>query len=366
MMRPEGTCGRDFSGQSAVSNRTVSQFSDAVLLRHYVTDGNEWAFTELVHRYQRLVLGASYRRSGDLELARDVAQQVFAALARKANLLADRKSLAGWLYQATMYETYRSLQSEGRRRTRHELIALDQPEPALNSPAEIGAWAALDEAIDRLPSADGEALAMHYFQDLSYHEMAVVLRVNEAAVRKRVSRALQRLGENLRESGLKQSAAALLAGAVAIQNGIAVPANLAQAALALAAAGGGGSAFLTLTAAVSKGLVKAAAIIVTAALAWFVWQRSSPERKSERVLANSANVAAGNASAPAASFADTPGTNGQAAFENQTEELSRGPSQGSRSIPVRSKAVAATRRWIHRQWIQRAISHAGIPWSPRR
>jgi hypothetical protein len=146
-----------------------------------------------------------------------------------------------------MYETYRSLQSEGRRRTRHELIALDQPEPALNSPAEIGAWAALDEAIDRLPSADGEALAMHYFQDLSYQEMAVVLRVNEAAVRKRVSRALQRLGENLRESGLKQSAAALLAGAVAIQNGIAVPANLAQAALALAAAGGGGSAFLTLT-----------------------------------------------------------------------------------------------------------------------
>ena len=51
-------------------------------------------------------------------------------------------------------------------------------------------------------AGDREVVVLHYFQDLSYAEMAAVLGANEAAVRQRVSRALERLGRALRERGL--------------------------------------------------------------------------------------------------------------------------------------------------------------------
>ena len=286
---PETAGPRDSRGNPLVSNRIPSQFTDSTLLRHYVADGNEAAFGELVVRYQNLVLGAAYRKSGDLELARDVAQQVFAALARKATLLTDRDSLAGWLHQAAMFETYRALQAESRRRARQDLFVLEEPVPSLGSSRETSEWAVLDEEIDRLPFADREAIALHYFQDLSYTEMAAVLGANEAAVRKRVSRALQRLGESLRERGVKQTAAALLAGALALQNSITAPAGLAQAALALAAAGGGASAFLTLTAVMSNALVKTAAMIAGAAIIYSGWKVLAPHHDSAQ---NEAGLAA--------------------------------------------------------------------------
>ncbi len=254
-----------------MSIRSLSQFPDSLLLRHYVVDGSEAAFGELVRRYQSLVLGAAFRRAADLELARDVAQQVFAVLARKANLLAGRESIAGWLHQATMYETSRILQSETRRSARNQIFGFDQPEFSTDSPDGENTWAILDEAIDCLPFADREAVAMHFFQELSYSEMAAILSLKEAAVRKRVSRALQRLGENLRERGARQTAAALLAGAIAMQNTLVVPAGLAQAALAAAAAGGGSSAFLTLSAVMSKTVVKVAAAVAAAAIVYTIW-----------------------------------------------------------------------------------------------
>ena len=58
---------------------------DATLLRRFVEQDSEAAFTELVQRHLDLVYGAALRRTGgDAHAAADVAQQVFAALARQA------------------------------------------------------------------------------------------------------------------------------------------------------------------------------------------------------------------------------------------------------------------------------------------
>ena len=74
--------------------------SDAELLSSYLREGCESSFAALVQAHQRMVLGTALRRTGDAEMARDVAQQVFALLARKAVWLAGRESLAGWLHRA--------------------------------------------------------------------------------------------------------------------------------------------------------------------------------------------------------------------------------------------------------------------------
>ena len=78
---------------------------DSQLLRRYDEDHSESAFAELVARHIDLVYSAALRQlKGDTHLAQDVAQTVFADLARKARSVSRHGVLTGWLYQATRYE----------------------------------------------------------------------------------------------------------------------------------------------------------------------------------------------------------------------------------------------------------------------
>lgn len=58
--------------------------SDPELQGRYVREGSEQSFAALVAAHESMLMGTSLRRTGDAELARDVAQQFFALLARKA------------------------------------------------------------------------------------------------------------------------------------------------------------------------------------------------------------------------------------------------------------------------------------------
>src|SRR5690242_17236062 len=75
---------------------------DAELLRRYAATRDQEAFAELVRRQVDGVFSAALRRvGGDVQFAEDVAQQVFAALARKAAVVAKHPFLGAWLYTTT-------------------------------------------------------------------------------------------------------------------------------------------------------------------------------------------------------------------------------------------------------------------------
>src|SRR5687767_11070241 len=95
--------------------------TDAQLLERYLAEKSESAFTDLVRRHFDLGYSAAARQvAGDAELARDVAQTVFADLARKAPSLAERSSLSGWLYTSTHFAAAKMVRSEQRRRAREQ------------------------------------------------------------------------------------------------------------------------------------------------------------------------------------------------------------------------------------------------------
>ena len=89
------------------------------LLAEYVKDGSEPAFRELVGRYVDLVYSAAVRLvEEDRHLAEDVAQTVFADLARLARSLPKEVMLGGWLHRHTCFVAATLLRSERRRRAR--------------------------------------------------------------------------------------------------------------------------------------------------------------------------------------------------------------------------------------------------------
>ena len=65
--------------------------SDQELLRSYAESGSEPAFSEIVRRHADFVYSVALRLVRDQQLAEDVSQRVFLALAANAARLSDRR-----------------------------------------------------------------------------------------------------------------------------------------------------------------------------------------------------------------------------------------------------------------------------------
>src|SRR5262245_44342719 len=121
--------------------------TDAELLREYSSSRSESAFGEIVRRYADLVYSAAVRQVGDEEQARDVAQTVFLALARKAGSLSKDTLLIGWLFRGTRLAALQQLRTD-RRRLQRERHAMEWADHSTDAAVD---WTAvrpvLDEAI---------------------------------------------------------------------------------------------------------------------------------------------------------------------------------------------------------------------------
>lgn len=185
---------------------------DAELLRRYADQRAQDAFAEVVRRHLDAVYSTALRRvGGDSQLAEDVAQQVFVALAHKAAAVARHPILAGWLYITTRNEAANVVRSERRRKAREQQITamretLSDQEPDANW-GELAPM--LDTAIDDLNEADRRAVLLRFVDRRNYSEIGVVLRLSEDAARMRVDRALEKLRRLLARRGITSTASAL-------------------------------------------------------------------------------------------------------------------------------------------------------------
>ncbi|GEM_PF-4509202 len=215
---------------------------DVQLLKQYVKDGSQDAFTAIVRRHVDLVYGTARRLVGDEQLAEDVTQAAFAVLARKAKQV-EPGQLAGWLVNAT-----RLAANEARRaklcREKHEWRAAqmrsskrseDGDEPTLEQLTPL-----LDEALCRLGEADRTAVAMRFLQGRSFAEVAAAMGSSEEAARKRVERAVEKLRGMFMKKGFAPSVGGLMV-VLAAHQAQAAPAGLVGSISAAAISGGAGT-----------------------------------------------------------------------------------------------------------------------------
>ncbi|MCX6956754.1 MAG: sigma-70 family RNA polymerase sigma factor, partial [Verrucomicrobia bacterium] len=180
---------------------------DLELLRRYLDEHSQAAFTELVRRHLDLVYGAAFRRTdGDAPLAEDIAQQVFTQLARDAAGLRRHPRLGGWLYVATRHATASAMRAERRRKLREEK-AMNDP-TALPEPDWRQLRPELDAVIDRLAESDRDAVLLRFFEAKAFAEIGATLGISEDAARMRVERALEKLRSLLARRGIASTATA--------------------------------------------------------------------------------------------------------------------------------------------------------------
>jgi len=173
--------------------------SDLDLLRQFARENSQDAFTALVDRHVNLVYSAALRQVRSPQLAEEIAQSVFADLARSGTGILpvnETNSLAPWLYTVTRRTAIDAIRKESRRRLREQIAVEMNNMNATESrtgvpPVWFEIEPLLDDAMAALDETDRAAILLRYFENKSLREVGEALGASDDAAQKRVSRAVE-------------------------------------------------------------------------------------------------------------------------------------------------------------------------------
>lgn len=181
--------------------------NDEELIRK-VAQKDRRAFEELVNTYRRLVFNVCLRLTGDQETAEDLAQEVFFHVYIKAKTFRSKSKLSTWLYRIAVN---RSLNYNRKNKPSHrsnpsgsftEKVSSKlgdissppsfSPEKTLENKEEK---AFIHQTVLSLPEKQRTAFILYYWEDLSYKEIAKILKTSLSSVESRIHRAKKTLRE---------------------------------------------------------------------------------------------------------------------------------------------------------------------------
>lgn len=164
--------------------------SDEALMLEFQRGSRE-AFTELYARYREPLYGFFRRRLASQERAEDLAQETFLAVIRAAVRYEPRALVRTYLYGIAL----KLLAAERRKLSGNEPQLEPEHEPAQDSATEQGVW--VRQALEQLDPGEREILMLREYEQLSYDEIAELLRLPVNTVRSRLFRARMALKDLL-------------------------------------------------------------------------------------------------------------------------------------------------------------------------
>lgn len=169
--------------------------------------GDEQAFEEIYQRYATMVYNLCLRLSRNPDQASDLTQEVFLRVFRHLGKFRGGSSLKTWIYRVTLNHCRSRL---GRKHLPMQPLTSPDgetereiPDPRRNPEDRAVAESEgrlVEAALARVPPRFREAVTLRDLEDLSYQEIAEILRVRIGTVRSRIARGRERLRAIL-ESG---------------------------------------------------------------------------------------------------------------------------------------------------------------------
>jgi RNA polymerase sigma-70 factor (ECF subfamily) len=172
--------------------------TDIVIIER-VKGGDIEAFSELVLRHQKTLLRLAYRVLGDLELAQDVVQESFMKAYQKLSAFEGRSAFKSWVYQITLNTAKNKLRSKNPDSVDIEKTHLadefDFEGEILNGDLRT----IIKEEVAKLPLKQRTALSLRIFDDLSFAEIAEVMKCPYDTAKANYRHALIKLRHSLGE-----------------------------------------------------------------------------------------------------------------------------------------------------------------------
>jgi RNA polymerase sigma-70 factor, ECF subfamily len=152
------------------------------------------AFRSLIDRLQQPITGYLHRLVGDREVALDLAQDTFVQVYKEIDKTSGEFALDAWIYRiATNYglrylnrKRLRQFVRLGSRESFDESLAIAGPEDQTETRILI------EQALGTLKPIDAAVLQLHFGDGFTYEEIGEVMEMSSEAVRKRVSRSVEK------------------------------------------------------------------------------------------------------------------------------------------------------------------------------
>jgi RNA polymerase sigma factor (sigma-70 family) len=185
----------------------VSPGSDAPLVAG-LRRGDEASFAAVYARFRGPLFGFLRRVAGRGDVAEDLFQETWMALARAAPTLREDTDLAAWLFTVAR-NAFRSHARWARLDVSRWIALCDDLCPAPTPGPEAQAAqsrlvAAVEEALPRLPAAQREVLLLVGVEGLDQDRVAQILGITYAALRQRLARARAALAALVGDVDLKE------------------------------------------------------------------------------------------------------------------------------------------------------------------
>lgn len=166
--------------------------------------GDLAAFSRLIHRYQQTVTGIALAIVKDLDASEEVAQQVFIHVWQQLQTLREPASFLPWLRQITRYRAYNYLRDHKIKQKvsgeEAELLLEQFADPTANIADNLERDeqnALIQQLIDQLPEDSREIVLLYYREEQSSQQVAALLGLSDANVRKKLSRVRELLKDQL-------------------------------------------------------------------------------------------------------------------------------------------------------------------------
>jgi RNA polymerase sigma-70 factor, ECF subfamily len=179
--------------------------SDEALMLEF-QGGSRAAFEELFARYRKPLYGFFARRLNNVERAEDLTQETFLGVVRAASRYEPRASVRTYLYGIALKvlaaERRKLLMSSPLGQSAAELVTGGTPDSVL--------W--VRQAMEKLDAPEREILMLREYEQLSYSDIAELLRIPVNTVRSRLFRSRLALKSHLQSEAKKNPALRASAG----------------------------------------------------------------------------------------------------------------------------------------------------------
>lgn len=177
--------------------------SDVELIEAF-QQGDERAFTELVHRYQERIYWLARRFQNNHDDADEIVQEVFCNVYESLKEFRGESSFYTWLYRITVNASLSAVR-RARMRTFFRLDEiLEQPESTEEAPDDhlerVEQRSLIDEAVAGLPKKQKAVFILRYYDGLSYEEISKILKTTVGGLKANYFHALKKIGEYLKRA----------------------------------------------------------------------------------------------------------------------------------------------------------------------
>jgi RNA polymerase sigma-70 factor (ECF subfamily) len=159
--------------------------------------GHTDAFRELYDRFGTRLYRAAWGMLGQAEDAEDAVQEVFAAVARSRRRLAKVDDLTAYLFAALRRAAGRLAERRARQPATSEVAVRQAPERCNRPENSYPHSERLEQALQSLPAEQREVIAMKIDGQLTFAQIAQIMKTNTNTAASRYRYALEKLRASL-------------------------------------------------------------------------------------------------------------------------------------------------------------------------